>query len=704
MGFRFQQQASLKGFFGYYYQGYNAFGVGLTYSTPPYVTFKPPTSGGMSIWDSTGAVATELNQDGTNLDISTGIDVAGGVTVDGDLSVAAARLGFTFSGAEGIMEASLERMSFYTPDSLSAQTRRLLISGGTDVTDVVVYASNLKVGGGDFVMYSNKFLSTETARLTALGAFTTTGDVSADGMILRADIPTATPPTTEGIFAEYQIMDADSTDVLLRFGFAGSNRFELINRMHGGAIYLTGEDNSGNEKQVFIGDPDGSANVMYAGDYRLLTVTTGVDIRGNADNDPTTGGTFNSNIYLENTSSQRGGQLGHANTVDLQLINNVHGGNLSFKGEVVAGTQVTMLTLDPDALTADFGTLDVTGANLNVSMWDQIDATGITDGYVLTADGAGNAAWEAAAAGGGNTLTLESSTGDATIYLKADTSNTVETSNPFIRFEQDGNGVATVVGSSGASGVDAEGNVMLNAASNGFNIHMLYASGTIGLGVGGDTAMRIGSANSTTFYKDINVEGNIEATGSVSGLSNPINITGTTPGMMIYESDGILDEKAWKMYSSGSIFYIRAATDAGSSDANILRGYRSGATQITRVVLGEGTSAVEIPGELLLTSSTNNDVKIHAPSIGNMRIETEHGSGDFGALNSSYFHMATERGKFYFYDDVVMNATEDIRKAGEGNYLYNKSSSYSSDQSCGVTFSTSAASGGVTGDIWFQYT
>jgi hypothetical protein len=64
----------------------------------------------------------------------------------------------------------------------------------------------------------------------------------------------------------------------------------------------------------------------------------------------------------------------------------------------------------------------VTGSNLNVTNWDtaygwgdhsglyslaahvhegtEIDATAVTDGWVLTADGAGNAAWEAAAGGG----------------------------------------------------------------------------------------------------------------------------------------------------------------------------------------------------------------------------------------------------------------------------------------------------------------
>jgi hypothetical protein len=88
-------------------------------------------------------------------------------------------------------------MSFYTPDSLSAQTRRLLISGTTDVADVVVYASNLKVGGGDFIMYSNKFLSVETGRLTASGALTA-ASLAATGAVTGSNLNVSNWDTAYG--------------------------------------------------------------------------------------------------------------------------------------------------------------------------------------------------------------------------------------------------------------------------------------------------------------------------------------------------------------------------------------------------------------------------------------------------------------------------------------------------------------------------
>jgi hypothetical protein len=55
-------------------------------------------------------------------------------------------------------------------------------------------------------------------------------------------------------------------------------------------------------------------------------------------------------------------------------------------------------------------------------------------------------------------------------------------------------------------------------------------------------------------------------------------------------------------------------------------------------------------------------------------------------------------------EQIVVDATADIRKTSHGCYLYHQSTAYDNDQNGGITFSTSAASGGVAGDIWFRYT
>lgn len=77
---------------------------------------------------------------------------------------------------------------------------------------------------------------------------------------------------------------------------------------------------------------------------------------------------------------------------------------------------------------------------------------------------------------------------------------------------------------------------------------------------------------------------------------------------------------------------------------------------------------------------------------------------DIGCRNSSYCHFSTtSTAGFYFYQDIDIVGTKNITKASHGNYVYHQSSSYNADQAGGITVSTSAASGGVNGDIWLQY-
>jgi hypothetical protein len=162
--------------------------------------------------------------------------------------------------------------------------------------------------------------------------------------------------------------------------------------------------------------------------------------------------------------------------------------------------------------------------------------------------------------GNDGSVTVESSTGDAALYLKADTSNTVESSNPFIRMEQDGNAVATVIGSSGTSGVDAQGNVMLNAGDNGFNIHMLWASGTIGLGVGGDTALRIEADNDLYAYKNATVAGQL----TLLDGSYALKLQSTAPKLWFHETDATADNGKWDIVAAGEQLRFRTGTDAES--------------------------------------------------------------------------------------------------------------------------------------------
>lgn len=108
------------------------------------------------------------------------------------------------------------------------------------------------------------------------------------------------------------------------------------------------------------------------------------------------------------------------------------------------------------------------------------------------------------------------------------------------------------------------------------------------------------------------------------------------------------------------------------------------------------SEGVDVTGQIMINDG-NTEI---AEGSGNaVRIRTNSGWADFGAQNTGYCHMQTDRGAFYMnkrLDTVGYN-----RYYQQGAYYANGSSSYVSGK---VTYSTSAATGGSSGDIWFQYT
>jgi hypothetical protein len=97
-------------------------------------------------------------------------------------------------------------------------------------------------------------------------------------VVVLTDIDTLTPPTNEAVTGGYNIRDAAGDDELARFGFAGSDRFEIINRMHGGDIWIVQEDSAGLERPLLTGSGDSQTVLYYAGDARLVTKTSGVEV------------------------------------------------------------------------------------------------------------------------------------------------------------------------------------------------------------------------------------------------------------------------------------------------------------------------------------------------------------------------------------------------------------------------------------------
>jgi hypothetical protein len=93
---------------------------------------------------------------------------------------------------------------------------------------------------------------------------------------LRADIVTATDPTTEAVTALRKIYDEDGTDLLAQEGFNGSNVYAVQNKMHGGGYLVTVEDSTGTENKLLESNPSGGAG----GDPDFANVQLLADLNG----------------------------------------------------------------------------------------------------------------------------------------------------------------------------------------------------------------------------------------------------------------------------------------------------------------------------------------------------------------------------------------------------------------------------------------
>lgn len=95
---------------------------------------------------------------------------------------------------------------------------------------------------------------------------------------INTDIVTATPPTTELVTGGLEIWDNDDTDQLALLGFSASSELLLHNYFHGGTLQLRGENTSGVETALLLGDPDGALSFYDAGIERVRTSGEGLRI------------------------------------------------------------------------------------------------------------------------------------------------------------------------------------------------------------------------------------------------------------------------------------------------------------------------------------------------------------------------------------------------------------------------------------------
>lgn len=182
------------------------------------------------------------------------------------------------------------------------------------------------------------------------------------------------------------------------------------------------------------------------------------------------------------------------------------------------------------------------------------------------------------------------------------------------------------------------------------------------------------------------------------------------------------------MYSSGGLPVLNTGITAAEYRTAIGAGTSSTTGTVTAVNNGNGMNFTNIstsgtvtmgtPGSITDTSTNAVQTSSHTHAVshtgtgsfamaagptftGTVAVATLTASGNINANGNIVGDGATT---ITGIEQIVVDGTADIRKTSHGCYLYHQSASYDNDQNGGITFSTAAASGGTTGDIWFRYT
>lgn len=125
---------------------------------------------------------------------------------------------------------------------------------------------------------------------------------------------------------------------------------DITNFIFSGFVQLIGTNVGGSPRNLFTGDPDSLSQMYHQGTAKVQTKVTGANIRGNLNNDPTTGGLQDASIDLVNIVLALAGSVGfQTSSTVMEVYNRVHGGTILIRGEqVAAGAVVSLADFDPD--------------------------------------------------------------------------------------------------------------------------------------------------------------------------------------------------------------------------------------------------------------------------------------------------------------------------------------------------------------------
>ena len=255
------------------------------------------------------------------------------------------------------------------------------------------------------------------------------------------------------------------------------------------------------------------------------------------------------------------------------------------------------------------------------------------------------------------------SAADAALFLEADTDNTTESDNAFLKLSQDGGAVTSILGTVGAAGYDPENNLYSSTLANATLLGTLNAyplqlgtNGAVSLTI--DTSGNVGIGTTSPETKLHVANGNILLDNSYylkgdrgdGSLSSLIGIDGSQ-NIVIGESTSV-----------PSSVKIMTPVDAGQGV-----GIYNGSTNIAWFEnsgnVGIGTTspstALDVAGVLELSGVTPTDPGADVVRLGdagtNLRIQTNYGYINIGPQNTSWGHIITDRNRFYFNKGLTVD-------------------------------------------------
>ena len=448
----------------------------------------------------------------------------------------------------GTYSSSLQELGNITSSNIS--------SSGTIIADAYNLGGEAALSDSGTTLYlgnSNAWLKYQIGRqavdqISITGAITASGNISASGIVtstggFTGTVNTATQGTIDhdslANFVANEHIDHSGVSITAGAGLTGGGTIASTRDIAVGA----GTGITVNANDVAIGqDVATTANVLFnhitasgnissSGNFDL---TGNANIDGNLDVDGTTNldaVDIDGNVQLDGTFTVGVDDTGY----DVTLF-----GATANRKAVWDASQDhlklydnTKLVLGTGAAAAGFdSSLYHDGSNLYLTN---------TTGDIILSD---------------NTVKITAGTsGDANLILQADTDNNDEADNPFMLLEQDGGGIRSIIGHSGANDEYPDATTFTGGLSN----HLIIATSGSGasrgmqFGTGNTARMTISSSGNVGIgvtdpdeklevSGDIKLSGDIHANGNILGdgatiISNIDKILGTTDDILEITSD-----------------------------------------------------------------------------------------------------------------------------------------------------------------------